>query len=104
MGRPTELERLKRENERLKRELEAMRKTASTYEAFYEGAKKEIGEEIHRSIGDSEYMDVWTYLIIKKFADGLINKPNSNAETCVVCGEVIPEGRQICLNCEEKKE
>lgn len=21
--------------------------------------------------------------------------------TCVVCGEIIPEGRQVCINCEE---
>lgn len=24
------------------------------------------------------------------------------AEFCVICGEVIPEGRQVCLNCEER--
>ena len=24
-------------------------------------------------------------------------------ETCVVCGEIIPEGRQICPNCEKDK-
>ena len=22
--------------------------------------------------------------------------------TCICCGEVIPEGRQVCINCEEK--
>lgn len=101
MARLTEIERLKRENERYKRELEAMRKTANTYEALYENAKKEIGEEIYRIIGD-EYKSVWTCLLIQGFADRLISGANSNAETCVVCGEVIPEGRQICLNCEEK--
>jgi predicted nucleic acid-binding Zn ribbon protein len=25
----------------------------------------------------------------------------SNEEKCLVCGEVIPEGRQVCPNCEE---
>lgn len=25
-----------------------------------------------------------------------------NSERCVVCGEIIPEGRQICLACESK--
>lgn len=25
-----------------------------------------------------------------------------NTETCVVCGEVIPEGRQVCPNCERR--
>lgn len=24
-------------------------------------------------------------------------------ETCVVCGEIIPEGRQVCPKCEENK-
>ena len=24
-------------------------------------------------------------------------------ETCVVCGEIIPEGRQICPNCERER-
>jgi hypothetical protein len=23
-------------------------------------------------------------------------------DTCIMCGEVIPEGRQVCINCEEK--
>ncbi len=23
-------------------------------------------------------------------------------ETCIVCGAVIPEGRQVCLNCEDR--
>jgi predicted nucleic acid-binding Zn ribbon protein len=23
-------------------------------------------------------------------------------ERCICCGEVIPKGRQVCLNCEEK--
>lgn len=25
--------------------------------------------------------------------------PTSNADTCVCCGKVIPEGRQYCLDC-----
>ncbi len=24
-------------------------------------------------------------------------------DRCIVCGEVIPEGRMVCPNCEEKK-
>ena len=24
--------------------------------------------------------------------------------TCICCGEIIPEGRQVCLNCENKEE
>lgn len=26
----------------------------------------------------------------------------SNNETCVICGETIPEGKQVCPNCESK--
>ena len=25
-----------------------------------------------------------------------------SAEFCVICGEVIPEGRQVCLDCENR--
>ena len=25
-----------------------------------------------------------------------------NEDRCVCCGEVIPEGRQVCLNCEHR--
>ena len=25
-----------------------------------------------------------------------------NEDRCVCCGEVIPEGRQVCLNCENR--
>ena len=28
--------------------------------------------------------------------------PGDNAERCVCCGEIIPEGRQICPACEKK--
>ena len=27
----------------------------------------------------------------------------ANTEKCVCCGEVIPEGRQVCPSCERKK-
>lgn len=27
----------------------------------------------------------------------------AKAETCVVCGAIIPEGRQVCSNCERDK-
>ena len=28
----------------------------------------------------------------------------NNEETCVICGEPIPEGRMVCRNCERKWE
>jgi RNA polymerase subunit RPABC4/transcription elongation factor Spt4 len=27
-----------------------------------------------------------------------------NGERCVLCGEIIPEGRQVCPKCEKSKE
>lgn len=48
-----------------------------------------------------------------KAADSLKNVTESlknvidafeNAEHCVCCGDVIPEGRQICLRCEKGEE
>lgn len=28
--------------------------------------------------------------------------PGDNVERCVCCGEIIPEGRQVCPACEKK--
>lgn len=30
--------------------------------------------------------------------------PCNSAESCVCCGRIIPEGRQVCPNCERKVE
>lgn len=32
----------------------------------------------------------------------IVNLVESNAEHCVCCGATIPEGRQVCYNCENK--
>lgn len=63
--------------------------------------KKEIGEEIYRIIGEC-HNETWVCLLIKEFADRLINGDRSNAETCIACGDIIPEGRWMCPNCEEE--
>lgn len=64
--------------------------------------EKEIGEEIHRIIGDGDN-ETWICLLIRKLADNLTGKGEAlNAETCVVCGNVIPEGRQVCPTCERR--
>lgn len=34
----------------------------------------------------------------------LIDGHMDNAEHCICCGEVIPEGRQVCPQCESKAE
>lgn len=99
MARRREIERLKEENERYKVELQVMRGVANSYKLHYENARKEIGEEIHRIIGECRN-ETWVCLLIKEFADRLINGNKSNAETCIACGDVIPEGRWMCPNCE----
>ena len=33
-----------------------------------------------------------------------LQKALAKAEKCVSCGEIVPEGRQVCPNCEEGKE
>lgn len=51
---------------------------------------------------------LYSALIMSKRVDKSSNiQPNtntveSNANTCVCCGEVIPEGRQVCPNCENE--
>lgn len=43
---------------------------------------------------------------LKNLADSLKEAVHvfENAEHCVCCGDVIPEGRQICLRCEKGEE
>ena len=38
----------------------------------------------------------------KKLKDEKRRLKNENTETCVACGEIIPEGRQVCPYCEIK--
>ena len=90
------------ELERVNVELDAMRGAANSYKLHYENARKEIGEEIYRIIGDGDN-ETWICLLIRKLADNLTGKGEAlNAETCVVCGNVIPEGRQVCPTCERR--
>jgi hypothetical protein len=37
---------------------------------------------------------------IKKWTEWLKQPAYENADRCVSCGEIIPEGRQVCTNCE----
>lgn len=76
MARRTEIERLKEENERYKVELQVMRGVANSYKMHYENAKKEIGEEIYRIIGEC-HNETWVCLLIKEFADKLTKKDES---------------------------
>lgn len=71
MARRTEIERLKEENERYKVELQVMRGVANSYKLHYENAKKEIGEEIYRIIGEC-HNETWVCLLIRELADKLV--------------------------------
>ena len=71
MARLTEIERLKEENERYKVELQVMRGVANSYKMHYENAKKEIGEEIYRIIGEC-HNETWICLLIRELADKLV--------------------------------
>ena len=73
MARRTEIERLKEENERYKVELQVMRGVANSYKLYYENAKKEIGKEIHRIMGEC-HNETWVCLLMKEFADKLIKE------------------------------
>ena len=73
MARRMEIERLKEENERYKVELQVMRGVANSYKLRYENAKKEVGEEIYRIIGEC-HNETWVCLLMKEFADKLIKE------------------------------
>ena len=73
MARRTEIERLKEEFERYKVELQAMRELANSYKWCYENARKVIGTEIHRIIGEC-HNETWVCLLMKEFADKLIKE------------------------------
>lgn len=40
------------------------------------------------------------------FLDNLLKEleGEANEDTCVCCGAVVPEGRQVCVNCEKEKQ
>ena len=49
----------------------------------------------HKNFGDLVYIDA-----IDQIAKEILSEPNPGAESCVVCGDDIPEGRQVCIKCE----
>ena len=52
-------------------------------------------------IFDIDYNDI--VMIRNNKIDRLAKRLEEATETCVVCGEIIPEGRQVCPKCEEVK-
>ena len=41
-------------------------------------------------------------LLVMIFYSVFCHAPSENADRCVSCGEIIPEGRWVCPNCERK--
>lgn len=89
------------EQDEVNRAITMREKTLRIIETLKSEIEREIGEEIYRIIGEC-HNETWVCLLIKEFADRLINGNKSNVETCIACGDVIPEGRWICPNCEEE--
>lgn len=113
-------------------ELEAMRTAANSLKMHYERAVEENGrlrdatEKIIRKkakVNDYWQRDVRNYRMAKGYSYNerdvdnflrgyneavedmlLILKPSASVlpETCVECGEIIPEGRQVCPSCINK--
>lgn len=63
-------------------------------------------KRIRRSVLRSRLINGWIERRIEDIRsfDRMIEDRRSvnNAEHCIVCGEIIPEGRQICKDCEIK--
>ena len=51
---------------------------------------------------DSEYGDVWVKDVTHwmPLPQAPKEEPTQNADRCVCCGAIIPEGRMVCPNCE----
>jgi hypothetical protein len=89
------LEELTEENDRLR--ADAVRKMAEMiedhcikggiYPAFVSRAIEQVAEEILDTENDSQSVS---------------QSVSQSTDTCVSCGNIIPEGRQVCLICEEE--
>ena len=67
------------------------------YKNGYEHGKNDTLKEVCNElcVHSSTYVMKWIREKFGIFVDDNINR-------CVCCGEVIPEGRQVCLYCETK--
>ena len=113
-------------------ELEAMRTAANSYKMHYESAKSEVIDEFVKRLKDAPIkcafplfglttkteIELYFNDIMLQFGDAIdriakemkgdkdtddANKVSSG-DICVVCGEPVPEGRQICSMCEVGQE
>ena len=89
--------------------------TEIAYKNGYNKGARDVLEEIERIILDNTYPDfnskhkpvnVWKattgYDAFYKLKKKYIGQAVDNAERCVSCGEIIPEGRQVCPTCEKQ--
>ena len=73
-------------------------------QVFYEDESRVIRQEVGVWLGFPCYeeLDTCPYC----HSDDLwydYDPPPENAERCVICGDIIPEGRQVCPNCEDEE-
>lgn len=49
-------------------------------------------------------LGIYSMMVVGSRADDQAHQDfiMDNANRCVYCGEIIPEGRQVCPNCEQK--
>ena len=114
-----EIKRLKEDIERLEKTLDEYEETSGLKQAKAEVAR-EIFEEIERVVGEkynhyvfgNSDLDSTDQDAIINFSDTLSDcfaelkkkyteeQPSTAQNTCVSCGEMIPEGRQVCHKCE----
>ena len=102
--------------EQLNIEIQALRGAANSYKMHYEKTKNELAREIIEEVENllrsnkiySGFVDLKKKYSKRYFKeDGEdTNVPTkvSSSDICVVCGEHVPEGRQICSMCETGQE
>ena len=102
------------EIERMNVEIQALRAAANSYKMHYESAKAEVAREIFEEIEFDIHQLMFERDETRAIAiEGLIAElkkkyvPDTDdgnkvsyGDICVVCGEHVPEGRQICSMCE----
>lgn len=88
---------------RMNVEIQALRAAANSYKMHYENARSEVVSEVLQMIKNiCAYEERLSYQTIE---EGIkrqmaLKASRTKVDRCVVCGESVPEGRQICSMCE----
>lgn len=74
------------------------------FDAIFEAVAEEIHDEIKAKLADKYHQQIEKQLT-RIFGETTMRSEATNnwdatAEHCVCCGDVIPEGRQVCPKCE----